>query len=68
MAVLNYAYLKLKMSGPRGVITVSGNFQSAYKCERDIVDYVEVNNLESGALSFPCSRLRKKLLSMTLEQ
>jgi hypothetical protein len=26
MAVSNYAYLKLKMPGPRGVITVSGNF------------------------------------------
>jgi hypothetical protein len=26
MVVLNYAYLKLKMLGPRGVITVSGNF------------------------------------------
>ena len=24
-AVLHYAYLKLKMSGPRGVITVNGN-------------------------------------------
>jgi hypothetical protein len=26
MVVPNYAYLKLKMLGPRGVITVSGNF------------------------------------------
>ena len=26
MAVPNYAYLKLKMLGPHGVITVSGNF------------------------------------------
>jgi hypothetical protein len=26
MAIPNYAYLKLKMPGPCGVITVSGNF------------------------------------------
>ena len=33
MAVPNYTYLKLKMSGPRGVITVGTSFQKAYKCE-----------------------------------
>ena len=33
MAVPNYTYLKLKMSGPRGVITVGTSFQCAYKCE-----------------------------------
>ena len=48
MAVLNYAYLKLKMSGPHGVIIVSGNFQSAYQCERDAIEYVEANNLDLG--------------------
>ena len=33
MAVPNYTYLKLKMSGPRGVITVGTSFQRAYECE-----------------------------------
>ena len=33
MAVPNYTYLKLKMSGPHGVITVDTSFQCAYKCE-----------------------------------
>ena len=33
MAVPNYTYLKLKMLGPRGVITVSTSFQCAYECE-----------------------------------
>ena len=33
MAVPNYTYLKLKMSGPCGVITVDTSFQRAYKCE-----------------------------------
>ena len=33
MAVPNYIYLKLKMSGPGGVITVGTSFQCAYECE-----------------------------------
>ena len=33
MAILNYTYLKIKMPGPHGVITVSTSFQRAYKCE-----------------------------------
>ena len=33
MAVPNYTYLKLKMSGPHGVITVGTSFRRAYECE-----------------------------------
>ena len=33
MAVPNYTYLKLKMLGPHGVITVDTSFQWAYECE-----------------------------------
>ncbi|XP_066351129.1 uncharacterized protein [Miscanthus floridulus] len=33
MAIANYTYLKLKMPGPCGVITVGTSFQHAYKCE-----------------------------------
>ena len=33
MAILNYTYLKLKISGPHGVITISTSFQWAYECE-----------------------------------
>jgi len=33
MAVPNYTYLNLKMSGPHGVITVGTSFQRAYECE-----------------------------------
>ena len=35
MAIPNYTYLKLKMPGPRGVITVGSCFQHAYQCEED---------------------------------
>ena len=33
MAVPNYTYLKLKMPGPRGIITIGTSFQRAYECE-----------------------------------
>jgi len=33
MAVPNYTYLKLKIPGPGGVITVGTSFQRAYECE-----------------------------------
>ena len=33
MAIPNYTYLKLKMPGPHGVITVGTSFQHAYECE-----------------------------------
>ena len=33
MAVPNYTYLKLKLSGPHGVIIVGTSFQRAYECE-----------------------------------
>ena len=32
MVVPNYTYLKLKMSGPNGIITVSTTCQHAYQC------------------------------------
>ena len=32
-AVLHYAYLKLKMPGPRGVITVNGNIERSLRME-----------------------------------
>ena len=32
MAVPNYTYLKLKMPGPCGVITIGTSFQRAYEC------------------------------------
>ena len=42
MAVPNYTYLKLKMSGPRGVITVGASFQRAYECEVECCDHTAI--------------------------
>ena len=33
MAIPNYTYLKLKMPGPCGIITIGTSFQCAYVCE-----------------------------------
>ena len=35
MAVPHYAYLKLKMPGSKGVITISGSFIRSNSCDRD---------------------------------
>ena len=39
MAVPNYTYLKLKMPGPGGVITIGTSFQHAYECEVKCCDH-----------------------------
>jgi hypothetical protein len=41
MAVPNYTYLKLKMSGPNGVITVGSTYRHAYECDVECVEYAE---------------------------
>ena len=39
MAVLNYTYLKLKMPGPCGVITIGTSFQRAYECKVECCEH-----------------------------
>jgi hypothetical protein len=41
MAVPNYTYLKLKMSGPNETITVGSTYRHAYECDVECVEYVE---------------------------
>jgi len=41
MAIPNYTYLKLKMPGPKGVITVSSSYEHAYECDVECVEYGE---------------------------
>ena len=40
MVVPNYTYLKLKMLGPHGVITIGTSFQRAYECEVECCGHV----------------------------
>jgi hypothetical protein len=41
MAVPNYTYLKLKMLGPNGIITVGSTYRHMYECNVECVEYVE---------------------------
>jgi hypothetical protein len=41
MVVPNYTYLKLKMLGPKGIITVGSTYRHAYECDVECVEYVE---------------------------
>jgi hypothetical protein len=41
MADPNYTYLKLKMLGPNGVITVGSTYRHAYECDVECVEYAE---------------------------
>jgi hypothetical protein len=41
MAVPNYTYLKLKMPGPNGIITVGSTYRHAYECNMECVEYAE---------------------------
>jgi hypothetical protein len=41
MAVSNYTYLKLKMSGPNWVITIGSTYRHAYECDVECVEYAE---------------------------
>ena len=52
MAVPNYTYLKLKLPGPNGVITVSGSFERAYVSSREYFDLATTaaNSAELGQL------------------
>jgi hypothetical protein len=41
MVIPNYTYLKLKMLGPNGVITVGSTYRHAYECDVECVEYAE---------------------------
>ena len=41
MAVPNYTYLKLKMSGPNGVITVKSTYEHAYDYDVECIEYAK---------------------------
>jgi hypothetical protein len=59
MVVPNYTYLKLKMSGPNGVITFGSMYQHAYECDVECVEYAEAL-AESEALIADLESLSKE--------
>jgi hypothetical protein len=59
MAVPNYMYLKIKMSGPKGIITVGSTYRHAYECDVECVEYAEAI-AESEALIADLDYLSKE--------
>jgi hypothetical protein len=59
MVVPNYTYLKLKMPGPNGIITVGSTYHHAYECDMECVEYVEAI-AESKALIVDLECLSKE--------
>ena len=50
MVIPNYTYLKLKMSGPNGVITMSSAFSHAFTCDRE---YFELATMVINSSKLP---------------
>jgi hypothetical protein len=59
MVVPNYTYLKLKMSGPNGIITVGSTYRHAYECDMECMECAEAL-AESEALIADLERLSKE--------
>ena len=59
MAIPNYTYLKLKMPGPKGVITVSSSYEHPYECDVECV--------ESGEAVENSTELASKLEELAAE-
>jgi hypothetical protein len=51
MAVPNYTNLKMKMSGPNGVITVGSSIEHAFDCDVECVEHTEALKLEKALIA-----------------
>ena len=48
MVIPNYTYLKMKMPGPKGVITIGSSFEHAYECDVKCVEHAEALALDEA--------------------
>ena len=64
LAVPNYTYLKLKMPGPRGVITVGSSFEHAYECDVECVEHAEAQ-AEDEDLAATLNKMASEALDST---
>ena len=62
MAIPNYTYLKLKMPGPNGVITVGSAFSHTFTCDRE---HFELATAVINSSELP--RLRESLTPVVLD-
>ena len=61
MAVPNYTYLKMKMPGPKGVVTVGPSFEHAYECDVECVEHA-VAQAEDEALAATLDKMASETL------
>jgi hypothetical protein len=48
MAVPNYTYLKMKMPGPKGVITAGSSIEHVFDCDVECVEHAEALELDEA--------------------
>jgi hypothetical protein len=51
MAVPNYTYLKMKMPGPNGIITVGSSIEHAFNCDVECVEHAEALALDEALVT-----------------
>jgi hypothetical protein len=51
MVVPNYTYLKMKMPGPNGVITVGSSIEHAFDCDVECVEHAEAPALDEALVA-----------------
>jgi hypothetical protein len=51
MEVPNYTYLKMKMPGPKGVITVGSSIEHAFDCDVECVEHAEALALDEALMT-----------------
>jgi N12 class adenine-specific DNA methylase len=51
MAVPNYTYLKMKMPGPNGVITVGSSIEHAFDCDVECMEHAEALALDEALVT-----------------
>ena len=64
MAVPNYTYLKMKMPGLKGVITIGPSFEHAYECDVECVERAEAQ-AEDEALAATLDKMASEALDST---
>jgi hypothetical protein len=63
MAVPNYTYLKMKMAGPNGVITVGSSIEHAFDCDVECVEHAEALALDEALVANMEKMVNKDLSS-----
>jgi hypothetical protein len=51
MAVPNYTYLKMKMPGLHGIITVGSSIEHAFNCDVECVEHAEALGLDEALVT-----------------